>query len=199
MKKIPSWAITLAALILSVLLAANYLKAYTDTVKQIKNSDSDEKVLIIAKSNYKDIQNALKEYPDDLDAKKALDSGFIVLENDGFKGGSAKLWKNFCKKIKEKKDGAVLISQFTVEGDAIITYISYKDGTYYFVEDTTRDEFGSQGYENHTYSSMKRFEEDQRYLAVLTTDDELSYEDAKNADDRKQTAEILNVRLDALK
>ena len=89
--------------------------------------------------------------------------------------------------------------QFTVEGDAIITYISYKDGTYYFVEDTTRDELGSQGYENHTYSSMKRFEEDHRYLAVLTTKDELSYQDVKNADHRKEIVEILNVDLDTLK
>ncbi len=199
MKKIPSWAITVAALILSILLAANFIKANKDAADQIKNSDSDEKVLIIAKSNFKDIQTSLEEYPEDLNAKKALNSGFIVIENDKIEGDGVKLWKKFCQKIKKKKDGAVLICQFTAEGDAIITYISYKDGTYYFVEDTTRDEFSNQKYENHTYKNMKRFEEDGRYLAVLTTKDNLSYQGAKDADNRKETAEILNVDLDALK
>lgn len=199
MKKIPSWVITFAALILSIILAANFIKANKDTADQLKNSDSDEKVIIIAKSNFKEIQAALKEYPEDLDEKKALDSGFIVIEDEKIKGDGVELWKKFCEKIKKKKDGAILTCQFTVEGDAIITYISYKDGTYYFVEDTTRDELGSQGYENHTYSSMKRFEEDHRYLAVLTTKDELSYQDVKNADHRKEIVEILNVDLDTLK
>ncbi|OLR58303.1 hypothetical protein BHF70_00880 [Anaerostipes sp. 494a] len=197
--QIPTWLITVAALVVSIVLAANFIKANKDTIEQTKNSDSDEKILIVVKTNFKEIESALKQYPDDLSAKEALDSGFIVVENRQMKGESAKLWKSFCNKIKKKKEGAVLISQFTVEGDPILNYIAYKDGKYYYVEDTSRDQFGDQRYSHHVYNTMKRFEENDSYVAVLTTENKLSYKDVQQSDDDSKIVEILEVNAEELK
>ena len=42
--QIPTWLITVAALVVSIVLAANFIKANKDTIEQTKNSDSDEKM-----------------------------------------------------------------------------------------------------------------------------------------------------------
>lgn len=198
MKKIPAWAITVAALLLSILLAANFIKANKDTARQARNSDSDEKILILAKTDFKEIKDALGQYPKDLTQKTALEQGFIVSQGNELKGDSAKLWKNFCQKVAKKKEGAVLIAQYTAEGDAVVQYISHKDGTFYYVKDTTRDEYGTQGYASHKYSYLKRFKENETYYAALSTKDNMTLKELKKSESLKHSAVIMSADAEGL-
>lgn len=196
MKKIPGWVITAAALVLSVILAANFIKANKGAADQIKSADPDEGIVIIAKSNYKEIESSLKEYSEDISQKEALKSGMIVVKNQEFQEDSDKLWKKFLEKIRKKKDGAVIICQFTTEGDPILQYISYLDGKFYYVEDATRDQFGGEEYVEHTYDYFKRFEEQKLYTAFLTNKEEITLAEAQDARNLKTAIQILEVKTD---
>lgn len=193
MKKIPTWSITVVALLLSILLAANFIKANKDVARQARNSDSDEKILILAKTDFNEIKDALGQYPENLTQKIALEQGFIVTQGEELKGESVELWKNFCQKVAKNKEGAVLIASYTIEGDAIVQYIAHRDGTFYYVEDTTRDEYGTQGYATHKYSYLKRFDDDGTYYAALSAKDDVTVEEVKNSKSLKDSAVVLTL------
>lgn len=199
MKKIPGWAITAVALVLSIILAANFIKANKGAADQIRSADPDEKFVIIAKSNYKEIEASLKEYPEDLSAKEALNSGMIVVKDQAFQKDGSKVWQKFLEKIRKKKDGAVIICQFTTEGDPILQYISYLDGKFYYVEDSTRDQFSGEKYVEHTYDYFKRFEENKLYTAFLTNKEEMTLDEAQDVRNLKTAIQIFEVKADQMK
>ena len=72
--------------------------------------------------------------------------GIVVIEYDSFGKGSKKLWNQFLKNVKDHKDCAIVICQYTVEGDPILQYVSNVNGKFYYVEDSTRDAYGSEKY-----------------------------------------------------
>lgn len=76
--------------------------------------------------------------------------GIVVIEYDSFGKGSKKLWNQFLKNVKDHKDCAIVICQYTVEGDPILQYVSNVNGKFYYVEDSTRDAYGSE----NTYSIL---------------------------------------------
>ena len=158
MKKIPGWAITAVALVLSIILAANFIKANKGAADQIRSADPDEKFVIIAK-----------------------------------------VWQKFLEKIRKKKDGAVIICQFTTEGDPILQYISYLDGKFYYVEDSTRDQFSGEKYVEHTYDYFKRFEENKLYTAFLTNEEEMTLDEAQDVRNLKTAIQIFEVKADQMK
>ena len=199
MKKIPGWAITAVALVLSIILAANFIKANKGAADQIRSADPDEKFVIIAKSNYKEIEASLKEYPEDFSAKEALNSGMIVVKDQAFQKDGSKVWQKFLEKIRKKKDGAVIICQFTTEGDPILQYISYLDGKFYYVEDSTRDQFSGEKYVEHTYDYFKRFEENKLYTAFLTNEEEMTLDEAQDVRNLKTAIQIFEVKADQMK
>lgn len=191
-KKIPTYSIVIIAIIVSIPLAMNNIKISRDTAKQQSDMEDGEKVLIVANNKYETIISALKEYPEDISEKQMIDSGFIVIKGENFVDNSEKLWTNFCKKVKDKKDAAVLIGQYTIEGDPILQYVSYVDGHYYYVQDATRDQFGGD-YEKHDYPLLKRFEKNGAYQVVLTKDKSLTYEKIQEIEDVKDTNLIFQV------
>lgn len=48
-------------------------------------------------------------------------------------------WKAFLKNTQSGKKDYIIIAEYTIEGDGIYTYISYKDGRYYVVRDNSDD------------------------------------------------------------
>ncbi len=55
----------------------------------------------------------------------------------------AKSFESVLKNVKDHKDCAIVICQYTVEGDPILQYVSNVNGKFYYVEDSTRDAYGS--------------------------------------------------------
>lgn len=193
LKRIPSYMIIIIAIIITIPLAMNVVKVSKETSKQQEDMTKDEKVLIVAKSNYDVIIMALKEYPEDLSEKQMLQSGFIVINNRKFVGSGEKLWSSFCQKVRKKKNAAVILAQYTMEGDVILQYISYVNEHFYLVQDASRDQFGG-GYDKYDYSYMKRFEENGTYKVVLTKDEGLVFSKLEKKRDIKDTNDIFEVK-----
>ncbi|MDD3186428.1 MAG: DUF4362 domain-containing protein [Anaerostipes sp.] len=192
-EKIPNYIIIIIAIIITIPLAMNIVKSSKETSQQQSNMEKGEKVLIVAKSNYNVIISALKQYPEEMSKKEMKDSGFILIENGEYIDDGKKLWNNFCKKIKKEKDGAVLIAQYTVEGDLILKYLSCVNGHFYYVKDSTRDQFGG-GYQKYNYNYLKRYEENGAYEVVLTKEKDVMYEDLEKDNPIKKINKVFEIK-----
>ena len=105
-----------------------------------------------------------------------MDDGQFSLSDTGWS-----LWNQFMEKTQAGKETAVVIIRFTVEGDAMPTYLHYDGTSYYVMEDTTRDAFGNYGYLEYLYAGLQEEHSDyggmkdgryikQTTLQVLLTD-----------------------------
>lgn len=77
-----------------------------------------------------------KKYPDDM----------VIIGNTYDDISNLERWNTFYNRTRAGEADAVLIVQYTVEGDAILDYLSYRDGSYYLMNDCTRDKMGPQAY-----------------------------------------------------
>lgn len=85
-------------------------------------------------------------------------------------------WVAFCRHVGEGKGDAVLFLNYTVEGDAVLRYLSYKDGNYYIMNDSTRDTMGSQTYLSQEFPYMKEYYDDGFVEYYLTEEEEFGRE-----------------------
>lgn len=199
MKKIAGFVIVAAALVLIVILASDFINSNKKTSDSTESSSAQKKSGISETSDFKEIEKVLKEYPEKLSEKDALEKGMIVIINQKFQKDGSKLWKEFSKKVQKKTDGAVILCHFTTEGDPILQYISYLDGKFYYVEDSTRDSFGSEKYVEHTYDYFKQYEADKVCTVFLTNKEQITLDEAQDARNLKTAIQILEVKADQLK
>ena len=144
------------------------------TEKTTKETKRDEKIEIKILSKY--------------------DQGIVVIEYDSFGKGSKKLWNQFLKNVKDHKDCAIVICQYTVEGDPILQYVSNVNGKFYYVEDSTRDTYGSEKYVQYTYDYYKIYKQDGHYIAILTMDNKLTFDEAQDVRSLKTAIQLLDVK-----
>ena len=121
------------------------------TEKTTKETKKKEKIEIKILSKYDQIKKLLSKYPKEMTSEEASDQEIVVIENESFDKASKKIWDQFLKDVKDQKDCAIVICQYTVEGDPILQYVSNVDGKFYYVEDSTRDAYGSEKYVQYTY------------------------------------------------
>lgn len=120
--------------------------------------------------------------------------GIVVIEYDSFGKESKKLWNQFLKNVKDHKDCAIVICQYTVEGDPILQYVSNVNGKFYYVEDSTRDAYGSEKYVQYTYDYYKIYKQDGHYTAILTMDNKLTFDEAQDVRSLKTAIQLLDVK-----
>lgn len=120
--------------------------------------------------------------------------GIVVIEYDSFGKGSKKLWNQFLKNVKDHKDCAIVICQYTVEGDPILQYVSNVNGKFYYVEDSTRDAYGSEKYVQYTYDYYKIYKQDGHYTVTLTMDNKLTFDEAQDVRSLKTAIQLLDVK-----
>lgn len=99
------------------------------------------------------VKEHLAEYPDDFD-KLCETNAFVVMHGEILLG--LEKWENFLETVKKGESTSVDIVQFTVEGDAIITNLTYAENSYYVVVDNTRDFWGTGEYieDKFTYCNV---------------------------------------------
>lgn len=134
-------------------------------------------------SIFDSIKTKLKKYPSDIhySADLAAKDGHYVIVHGRIKGGQEK-WNAFLKAVNNKKDASVSIVQYTTEGDALIIFVSYYNDQFYWVEDDTRDQFGSQQYFEGSYPYLKTFKSDSGYtITYLLNDDTLTLDDIQKS------------------
>ena len=127
------------------------VESLTDFPQPVKETKRDEKIEIKILSKYDQIKKLLSKYPKEMTAEDTSYQGIVVIEYDSFGKESKKLWNQFLKNVKDHKDCAIVICQYTVEGDPILQYVSNVNGKFYYVEDSTRDAYGSEKYVQYTY------------------------------------------------
>lgn len=97
----------------------------------------DDKILKKLMSEYK----ALSELPEKYDSELAKNNGDIV--NIHGKGYNVEKLDSFMSSLKKKEAAMIRITQYTVEGDAVIKDLIY-DGKFILLkDDNTRDQFAS--------------------------------------------------------
>ena len=142
------------------------------TEKTTKETKRDEKIEIKILSKYDQIKKLLSKYPKEMTAEDTSYQGIVVIEYDSFGKGSKKLWNQFLKNVKDHKDCAIVICQYTVEGDPILQYVSNVNGKYYY----------------------KIYKQDGHYTAILTMDNKLTFDEAQDVRSLKTAIQLLDVK-----
>ena len=101
----------------------------------------------------------------------------VVLSKEG--ESNLKRWMEFCKNAKKDREDAVLILEYTIEGDPVLEYLSYKNGVYYWMQDTTRDRFGEQKYQEGEGTYLKGYFDDGQAYYYLTDQEELTLREVR--------------------
>ncbi len=152
----------------------------TDDTGNSKNTDQINKVPIYGKKQKEKIKKYLSSLPDKITVKEAKKRGIIIASyNDKEKKRFKKDWMDFYRYVKagEKQYStkneaiicyaklhdkcAITILDYTVEGDACYTYLSFIKGKYYMLRDSSRDNFKAptlDGYSDlMTYKSLRKY------------------------------------------
>lgn len=164
------------------------------TEKTSKETKKEEKIEIKTLSKYDQIKKLLSKYPKKMTSKEASYQKVVVIENESFDKESKKIWEQFLQNVKDQKDCAIVICQYTVEGDPILQYVSNVNGKFYYVEDSTRDAYGSEKYVQYTYDYYKIYKQDGHYTAILTTDNKLTFDEAQDVRSLKTAIQLLDIK-----
>lgn len=159
-----------------------------------KAAKKQEKIEIKTLKNNDQIKKLLSKYPKKLTKDQAVDQGLITIENEAFDKNGKGMWNQFLKDVKQKKDCAIIICQYTVEGDPILQYISNVNGKFYYVEDSTRDKYSSEKYIQYTYDYNKIYKQDGHYVAILTNDQNMTFDEAQDVRSLKTAIQLLDVK-----
>lgn len=201
-KKIMMTVLSTVTLLIAVLFtscgkSAKHTKETTTAVKTektTKETKKKEKIEIKILSKYDQIKKLLSKYPKEMTSKEASDQEIVVIENESFDKASKKIWDQFLKDVKDQKDCAIVICQYTVEGDPLLQYVSNVDGKFYYVEDSTRDAYGSEKYVQYTYDYYKIYKQDGHYTAILTTNNKLTFDEAQDVRSLKTAIQLLDIK-----
>ena len=68
-------------------------------------------------------RSCFQNTPKEMTSKEASDQEIVVIENESFDKASKNLG-SVLKDVKDQKDCAIVICQYTVEGDPILQYVS---------------------------------------------------------------------------
>lgn len=169
----------------------------TTQKKQTKKAEKkQEKIEIKTLKDNDQIKKLLSSYPKELTSGQAIDQGLVMIDNktEIFDETGKKTWEQFLKDVDQKKDCAVIICQYTVEGDPILQYVSNVNGKFYYVEDSTRDKYSSEKYIQYTYDYNKIYKQDGHYVAILTNDQNMTFDEAQDVRSLKTAIQLLDVK-----
>lgn len=169
----------------------------TTKTKQAKKIEKkQEKIEIKTLTDNGQIKKLLSRYPKKLTSDQAIYQGLITIDDktETFDKAGRKIWKQFLKDVDQKKNCAMIICQYTVEGDPILQYVSSVNGKFYYVEDSTRDEYSSEKYIQYTYDYNKIYRQDGHYVAILTNDQKMTFDEAQDVRSLKTAIQLLDVK-----
>jgi len=128
-------------------------------------------------SGLSEIKKLLSAYPEKILQDDILtNSDYMVVHGKVVKGQAK--WDEFYTNTINGKDSAIVIIQYTVEGDPLLIYLSFLDGEFYYVMDFGRDKFKGEGqdYNSGVYKYLKIFDRNDGLSAILFNDNSITYE-----------------------
>ena len=154
-----------------------------DNEKAINTFNGKGLKVYSAKDSQK-VKDLLKSYGEskNLTVERAKKNNIVVVENEEIVENE-KIWNDFYNDIENKKEGSMLIVQYTEQGDPILTYLSYKDSKFFMIEDDSRDQYRDskdEDYFEYSFKYLKLFKENNKTYVYLLDDnkitlDELNY------------------------
>lgn len=148
------------------------------------NTFNDKGLKVYSSKDSQKVKDLLKSYggSKNLTVERAKKNNIVVVENEEIVGNE-KIWNDFYNDIENKKEGSILIVQYTEQGDPILTYLSYKDSKFFMIEDDSRDQYREskeEDYFEYSFKYLKLFEENNKTYVYLLDDnkitlDELNY------------------------
>ncbi|MDL2261222.1 DUF4362 domain-containing protein [Methanimicrococcus sp. OttesenSCG-928-J09] len=140
------------------------------------------------------IQQLLSSYPKNMMPEEAVTAGFFVILHGVVNEESKTAWDMFNANITQGKDATVIILQYTIEGDPILNYVSFVNGSFYSVTDTSRDQWGGPNhYHDGSYQFLKQFEqsiEQTKLITVILSDIDYDTIDAYEKDEDRDEKSI---------
>jgi hypothetical protein len=127
-----------------------------------------------------EILKILNAYPASVNPNEAIADGLFVITFEGVNADSKIVWDTFYEEVQQGKDTSIIIVEYTIEGDTLLTYISFKGGSFYSILDVSRDKFSAgEAYYDGSYQFLKIYDYDagSGVLVLLTNFDYASYED----------------------
>lgn len=126
------------------------------------------------------IKTSLAQYSNDLDELAESDS-YVILHGQQYSG--SRHWDSFYENVQNNIPDHLTLVQFTVEGDAILSYLDYDGKDFYMISDYSRDAFmgDEDKYQAAAYSCLKVFDHtrengDFERLILLTDLNDLTLE-----------------------
>ncbi len=194
LKKIKKHIITVFTVALILAFISGYgIKIVTDTkfsassMASAKDSGKDtntfNKVPVYGKNQKAKIKKYLSSLPDEITVTEAKKKGIIISAYDskvnkqfqkdwmdfykyaraGEKEYNSKYEAVICYAKAHNKRAIVLLS-YTVEGDACYTYVSFINGTYYVLNDSSRDKYKASSWDGYSnlmvYKSLRKYKPD---------------------------------------
>lgn len=133
-----------------------------------------EKPLSQSEMNPSSIDNLPKEYT----VEMAVKNGDYVNVHGSIT--NAGVMENFLDKVSKNETAFVRKVDITIEGDAVITDISFEKGVFNVTVDTTRDKFGVPAVQKYTYKNMVKYDGGDGVVLILTDLPEITKEQYKN-------------------
>jgi hypothetical protein len=131
-------------------------------------------VAIYGAEDHEKIRELLSTYP----LSDASENGCFIIVHGVVEDDSKKAWDTFYSNVKNENDAAVLIVQYTIEGDPILNYVSFTNGSFYSVTDVSRDAWGgSESYYSGSYKFLNRFKKVGLTIVILSDIDYNSLKD----------------------
>lgn len=132
--------------------------------------------ILLPEDKFKVIKDELKDIPEVYNLDEGVEEGHFVVIH-GKLNSDINILNKFIEESSNGKSSEIIIVEYTIEGDPIITKIKYDGESYYGVVDNTRDDFGKKYYFNFEFLYLKSFEKDNTVRYYFVNDDTLTYDE----------------------
>ena len=128
------------------------------------NPDTNNQIAVFGAED----EESIKELLSSMSIEDAAANGCFVMVHGVVKDDSKKAWDTFCANVKREKETAIIIVQYTIEGDPILNYVSFVNGSFFSVTDISRDSWGGPvPYYSGSYKFLNVLEEEGQIKTVI--------------------------------
>jgi predicted small lipoprotein YifL len=122
------------------------------------------------------LKQEVASIPESYSPEKAVENGRFVLVHGSLRS-DRQLADDFVATAEAGREASLVIVQYTIEGDPIITNLYFDGSTYYGLEDHTRDAFkGDYDHIEFAYQQLHIHETEEEWLVFLSNDPGITWE-----------------------
>ncbi len=143
------------------------------------NTSMTKNEVSINKTKFDIIQDELKKIPKDYDLEEGINKGHFIFSYDN-RNLDINILNRFIEDSSKGVSSEIIIVQYTIEGDPILTKLKYDGESYYGAIDTTRDKFGVGDYYMFEYLYFKSYKNNNEDIYYLVNDNALTNDDIES-------------------